>query len=473
MGLFILVAGSIFVAEVLDLFLLSLLPPFTTLQESLFDGLVLSALMFPVLYFFLSRVPASQTTELNRAGEEGAADLAAERRQLGERRRQSQKMEAIGRLAGGVAHDFNNVLTVIKGNSQLLLSDLDPNDPRRTEVEEIMQAAERAVSLTRQLLAFSRGQALQPVVLDLNARVTDVERMLRRLIGAEIELVTVLDPALGAVRADPGQIEQVIMNLAVNARDAMPQGGVLTIETANTYLDEGYDYADGPIAPGPYVVLAVSDTGIGMDEETESYIFEPFFTTKQRGSGTGLGLATVYGIVKQSGSYICIDSEPGQGTRFSIYLPRVERSVEALPASAAPGEPLQGSETILLVEDDKAVRRMAGEVLERGGYTVLEARHGREALQLCKRHTGRIHLMVTDMVMPEMGGRELAERLARLRPAMRVVYVSGYSSNADVTHGVFAPDTPLLQKPFESEALLRTVREVIDAPAETVASSTP
>jgi PAS domain S-box-containing protein len=388
----------------------------------------------------------------------------AERKRLEEQLIQSQKMEAIGRLAGGVAHDFNNLLTAIIGYSELLLGELNPYDPRRGDVEEINKAADQAAALTRQLLAFSRKQVLQPQVLDLNATVSNIEKMLRRLIGEDIDLVTILDPALGRVKADPGQIEQVLMNLAVNARDAMPQGGKLTIETTNVVLDKDYTQQHVEVQVGPYVMLAVSDTGVGMDQETQSHLFEPFFTTKGMGKGTGLGLATVYGIVKQSDGHIWVYSELGQGTTFKVYLPRVEEAAEVVQRVQVPTESLQGREIVLLVEDEDIVRDLARLVLLQRGYTVLEARDGEEAIQICEQHEGPVHLIVTDVVMPGgMSGRQLAERLATLRPGMKVLYMSGYTDNAIAHHGVLEPGMAFLQKPFAPEALARKVREALDA----------
>jgi two-component system cell cycle sensor histidine kinase/response regulator CckA len=391
--------------------------------------------------------------------------LEAENEQLTARFYQAQKMEAIGRLAGGVAHDFNNLLTAIIGYSELLLDRLNPYDPRRSDVEEIKKAGDQAAALTRQLLAFSRKQVLQPQVLDLNATVSNMEKMLRRLIGEDIDLVTILAPDLGRVKADPGQVEQVLMNLAVNARDAMPQGGKLTIETMNAYLDENYARQHADVQPGPYVMLAVSDTGIGMDKETQSHLFEPFFTTKEVGKGTGLGLATIYGIVKQSDGHIWVYSELGQGTTFKIYLPRVEEAVEPGQRISIPVESLRGSETILLAEDADVVRDLARLALLQSGYTVLEARTGEEALLICERHEGPIHLLLTDVVMPGgMSGRQLAERLATLRPGMKVLYMSGYTDNAIAHHGVLEPGMAFLQKPFTPASLAHKVRETLDAP---------
>ena len=374
---------------------------------------------------------------------------------------QARKMEAVGRLAGGIAHDFNNLLTVMTGRSQLLLRRLTPEDPVRSEIELIEKTANRAADLTRQLLAFSRKQILQPAVMNLNAAVATMSEMLRRTIGEDVLLVTALDPALGWVQADPSQIEQIVINLAVNARDAMPKGGRLTLETANVELDGAYARAHVGAHPGPHVMLAVSDTGVGMDADTRTRIFEPFFTTKGPGKGTGLGLATVYGIVKQSGGHICVYSELGQGTAFKIYLPRVDPAADPVEPGGLLAHVAQGRETILLVEDEGAVRELARDILEANGYEVLEARHGDEALAICERHSEAIHLMLTDVVMPGMNGRELAERLARLRPETKVLYMSGYTDNAIVIGGVLNGRAVFLQKPFTPDALARKVREVL------------
>jgi PAS domain S-box-containing protein len=379
-----------------------------------------------------------------------------------EQLRQWQRVEAIGRLAGGVAHDFNNLLMTIKGCSELLLNAFDRRDPRREEVEEILKAGERATSLTRQLLAFGRRQVLQPQVLDLNSLVINMDKMLRRLIGEDIQLVTVLDQELWSVKVDPGMIEQVIMNLAVNSRDAMPNGGKLTIETANIIHDENYASRHISMKPGYYVMVAVSDNGCGMDKETQSHLFEPFFTTKEKGKGTGLGLSTVYGIIKQSGGNIWVYSEPSQGTTFKIYLPRVEKTATVYkPKASSPMAP-GGTETILLVEDEEAVRTMVSKILRNKGYTVLEAAHSEEAFEISERHEGPIHLMVTDVIMPQMSGPELAERLAPRLPEMKVLYMSGYPDNTIVQHGVLEPGTAFLQKPFTLNALESKVREVLD-----------
>jgi PAS domain S-box-containing protein len=392
-------------------------------------------------------------------------DITA-RRQLEEQFRQSHKMEAIGKLAGGVAHDFNNILTVITGYTELLLQlHPDEHDAERKDLEQIKRAGDRAASLTRQLLAFSRQQILQLRVLNLNDVVADMSKMLRRLIGEDIDLVILLDEELGHVKADPGQIEQVILNLAINARDAMPQGGKLTIETANVNLDEDYARRYVEVEPGPYVMLAVSDTGIGMDEEIQSHLFEPFFTTKEQGKGTGLGLATVHGIVNQSGGRIWVYSEPEQGTTFKIYLPRTDEAIESGDWDQAPAKLLWGSETILLVEDEDMVRELARHILTENGYAVVAARHGEEALQFCKRHGGPIHLLLTDVIMPHgMSGRQLAERLALLRPEMKILYMSGYTDNAIVHHGVLDSGINFLQKPFAMDVLVSKVRQALDTP---------
>ncbi|MBZ5543198.1 MAG: response regulator [Acidobacteriia bacterium] len=388
-------------------------------------------------------------------------------REMSERERveqqflQAQKMEAIGRLAGGVAHDFNNLLTIISGYGALLMEQMAGHDPLRAHVEQIAVAADRAAMLTRQLLVFGRRQVLAPQVLDLNKVVANMDKMLRRLIGEDIDLATLQGPQLGRVKADPGQIEQVIMNLAVNARDAMPRGGKLTIETGNVELDDVYVREHVAVTPGPYIMLAVSDNGIGMDPQTLARIFEPFFTTKEVGKGTGLGLATVYGIVKQSGGNVWVYSEPGRGATFKIYLPRVEEALASVEPSRSPAALTAGTETVLLVEDEDAVRSLIRNILESKGYRVLEARSGTAALSLCARHAEPLDLLVTDLVMPEMGGRELAERLGPRYPAMKVLYISGYTDGAISHHGTLAPDTAYLQKPFTPDVLARKVREVL------------
>ena len=387
-----------------------------------------------------------------------------EQRRLQQQLVQSQKMEAVGRLAGGIAHDFNNLLTVITSYSDLLLQDLGGEDPKREDVEQVRKAAEGAAALTRQLLAFSRQQVLAPRVVSLSVVVQGVEKMLRRVIGEDVDLVTALDLNVGSVKADVGQLEQVLMNLAVNARDAMPTGGKLTIETANVEHDPDSAREREAAPVRRCVMLAVSDTGIGMDEATKARIFEPFFTTKEPGKGTGLGLATVYGIVQQSGGFIWVYSEPGHGTTFKIYLPQVEAPLEGRAVGAAPGDLPRGTETILLVEDAAAVRAVTRQVLERQGYTVLEAAHGAAALQTAAGHPGPIHLLLTDVVMPVLSGRQLADQLARLRPDAKVLYASGYTDDAVVRHGVLEAGISYLQKPFTADSLARKVREVLDRP---------
>jgi PAS domain S-box-containing protein len=385
-----------------------------------------------------------------------------ERRSLEQQLRLSQKMEAVGQLAGGVAHDFNNLLTIILGYSILLLRELGPEDPRRAPLEGIKEAGDRAAALTQQLLAFSRRQVLAPQVLDLNAVVADMEEMLRRLIGEDIDLLTVLKPELGLIKADRSQIEQILMNLVVNARDAMPTGGKLTIETAAAELDEAYARRHPGVTPGAHVMLAVSDTGHGMDEATRARIFEPFFTTKEKGKGTGLGLAVVYGIAKQSGGSIWVYSEPGRGTTFKVYLPRVEAVPEKAAAVPVNERSHRGTETVLLVEDEAAVRSFVREILQSNGYVVLEASQAGEALEACERHAAPIHLLLTDVVLPATSGPELAGRLKSLRPEAKILYMSGYTDNAVVHHGVLEPHVALLQKPFTPAALLRKVREVLE-----------
>ena len=386
-----------------------------------------------------------------------------EQKQIEEQFFQSQKMEAVGRLAGGVAHDFNNLMSVVIGFSELILAELGPDDPVREKMADIHQAGERATILTRQLLAFSRKQVMRPKVLDLNRVLFDFEKMLRRLIGEDIELRTALDPLLGRVKADPGQIEQVIMNLAVNARDAMLQGGKLTIETRNVFLDESYAYQHGiELQPGSYVMLAVSDTGVGIEKEITAKIFEPFYTTKEKGKGTGLGLATVYGIVKQSGGYVWVYSEPGQGATFKIYLPRIEQDAEPLQRKPAEEKTASGSETILIVEDDDAVRKLTCTALKSYGYTVLDTRSGEEALVVGRRYSGVIDLLLTDVVMPQTSGRQLAELLTKERPQLKVLYMSGYTDNVIAHHGILDQGVNFMQKPFTPKSLALAVREVLD-----------
>ena len=379
-----------------------------------------------------------------------------------EQLRQAQKIEAIGRLAGGIAHDFNNLLTVIKGVCQLSLLDLHERDPLYENLKEIERSAERAADLTRQLLAFSRKQILEMEVLDLNDIVRGLDKMLHRLLGEDIDLVTVLSEGIGKVKVDPGQMEQVIINLAVNSRDAMPQGGKLTIETADVELDEEYAKRHIAVQPGRYVMLSISDTGVGMTPEVKDRLFEPFFTTKEQGKGTGLGLSTVYGIVKQSGGNIWVYSEPGQGATFKIYLPRVEEPLTEKKREEVSREIPRGGETILVVEDEETVRKLAMRLLKGQGYRVLEASDGGKAFMLCEKYKERIDLILTDVVMPGMSGRELAERLKQIHPEMKVLYMSGYTDNAIVHHGVLKEGIHFIQKPFTLESLARKVREVLD-----------
>ena len=385
-----------------------------------------------------------------------------ERKQFEEQFRQAQKMEAVGRLAGGVAHDFNNLLTVILGYSELALETLRHEDPLREYLEEINAAGTRGAALTRQLLAFSRRQLLVPVIVDFNALLAEMERMLDRLIGEDIDLVLQPAPDLWPVKVDLGQMEQVLMNLVINSRDAMPRGGKLTIESANVELDETYIDAHPQAHSGGHVQISVSDTGCGMDAATRARIFEPFFTTKGFDKGTGLGLATVYGIVAQSGGHIEVFSEPGLGATFKIYIPRDPGGAPHEKPPAQPPSPARGSETVLLVEDSEGVRSLARLALERRGYRVLEAGHPHEALRLLEKFTDPVHILVTDVVMPEMSGRQLAEQLAPQWPALKVLYISGYTDDAVVRHGILEEGTPFLQKPFSPDALTQKVRDVLD-----------
>ncbi len=403
-------------------------------------------------------------------GVQGAICMAldvTDRKQLEEQFRQAQKMEAVGRLAGGIAHDFNNLLMVIQGYADLLADRLPVGEPLHRNAEQIQAAAQRAGALTQQLLAFSRKQILAPKVLNVHSVVADLEKMVQRLIGEDIELETSSKPDLWLVKADRSQIEQVVMNLAVNARDAMPKGGRLMIETANVEFDASVSHSPAVVAPGKYVMLAVTDNGFGMDAKTQAHIFEPFFTTKEKGKGTGLGLATVYGVVKQSGGYVWVYSEPGHGTTFKIYLPRIEdeASTTSRDRKAKPESLPRGSEVVLLVEDEAGVRELAREYLEMSGYSVIVASDGHTAIELASMHVGSIHLLMTDMVMPGIGGRELAERVLTIRPEIKVLYMSGYTDQAVVHQGVLGTDAPLLQKPFTLATLTTKLREILAAEA--------
>jgi len=385
-----------------------------------------------------------------------------EKKQLEVQLRQAQKMEAIGRLAGGIAHDFNNLLSVMMGRSELLLLRMPPDNALRNDVEEIQRAGESAAGLTRQLLTFSRRQMIEPKVVDLNAILEGTQKMLRRLIGEHINILTRLEPSLGRIKADPGQVEQVIINLAVNARDAMPDGGQLYVETSNAPLDQAYARLHPPLIPGAYVRLEIRDTGAGMDSATQARIFEPFFTTKELGKGTGLGLATVYGIVKQSGGYIWVSSELGKGTSFQIYLPRVEEAVSAGQEERRPAGHARGKETILIVEDDAAVRSATRQFLQHGGYNVLEAGDGAQALATAQQHPGPIHLLVTDLMLPGGSGVSMGRQLASFRPEMKILYVSGYADHSMLHESLWSGKSALLRKPFAYQVLLQKVRALLD-----------
>ncbi len=382
-----------------------------------------------------------------------------------EQLKQSQKMEAVGRLSGGIAHDFNNLLGVILGYSDVLELRLAEPDPLRKHATEIKKAGQRAASLTRQLLAFSRQQVLQPKILDLNGVVADIGKMLQRMIGEDVELVTSLDPQLGKVKADQSQIEQVIMNLAVNARDAMPEGGKLLIQTSNVELGEEVVASQPYVRPGSYVLLAVTDSGMGMDSGTMAHIFEPFFTTKEKGKGTGLGLATVYGVVKQSEGYVWVDSEPGKGASFKIYLPIVAKAVQEPVTENRQDNSPQGTETILLAEDEESLRALVSDLLSEAGYKVLAAANGSKALEIAEKFKGTIHLLLTDVVMPGIGGPALAKKLAAARPDIKIMFMSGYIEFHSGENGGLPPGTQLLQKPFSNEVLIREVSKVLESSA--------
>jgi two-component system cell cycle sensor histidine kinase/response regulator CckA len=411
----------------------------------------------------LEELVRERTQELSAANDQLKAEIA-ERKRLETQLLQAQRMESIGQLAGGIAHDFNNLLTAITGYAELLRSTLSPDDPAQHDLDEIVRAAERAATLTRQLLAFARKQFIEPQVLNLNDLLLDTNKLVRRLIGEDIDLVVVPAPNLGYVKVDTNQIEQVLVNMAVNARHAMPHGGKLTIETRNVVLDqhEARQYIDLP--PGAYVSLAVSDTGIGMDRATQAHIFEPFFTTKGPGEGTGLGLAMCYGIVKQHSGDIAIDSEVGCGTTFKIYLPRVAQAATVPPQQDVPPRLLRGSEAVLVVEDDSAVRALAVQVLRQQGYRVLEAAHGQEALRIVREPRAEgLALLVTDMVMPQMSGNILAEQIVVLCPGIKVLFISGYTGTALDQRDQTSLGSNFLQKPFSPSGLARKVREVLDA----------
>jgi len=416
----------------------------------------------------LERRVEERTADLVKANAELMREIEEHKRteetleKVEEQLRQAQKMEAVGRLAGGIAHDFNNLLSVIISYTTMLAADADPASAVAQDLHEIKKAGERAADLTRQLLAFSRQQVLAPAVLDLNEIIAKMDKLLRRVIGEDVELRTIPGPSLGKTKADPGQIEQVIMNLVVNARDAMPEGGKLIVETRNVDLDEAYALRNLGVRPGPHVMLSVSDTGVGIDDATRTRIFEPFFTTKEQGKGTGLGLSTVFGIVKQSGGNISVESQPGRGTTFRLYFARTnEAPSEVTPYSAATS--FRGSETILLVEDEDQVRVLVQGILKRHGYRVIEARHPNEALLLSTQYEETIELLVTDVVMPQMNGRQLAERLRSSRPEMEILYMSGYTDNAIDPGGVLEPGIAFLQKPITPLSLTRMVRQVLDA----------
>jgi two-component system, cell cycle sensor histidine kinase and response regulator CckA len=413
----------------------------------------------------LARLGPAIERELREAQTRAARKTAeAALRHSEDQLRQAQKLEAVARLAAGVAHDFNNILTAISGHSEMLLRQLDAEDARRKNAEQIEKCAYLAAAITRQLLTFSRKQAIEPRVLKINDVIRNVEKMLRRLIGEDVELCTTLDAAAGQIKADPSQLEQVIMNLAVNARDAMPTGGKIVIATANATVEQNRLKEVAALNPGEYVVLSVTDTGTGMTEEVKGHLFEPFFTTKPQGKGTGLGLATCFGIVKQSSGHIELDSESGKGTTFRIYFPRVEDAVEPVGRESLRTQPAGGTETVLLVEDETMVRELAVATLRERGYTVIEASNGEEGLSAGRRHGGKIDLVLTDVVMPVMCGREMADTLRQSHPDTRVLFTSGYSEEVIARHGALRPGLEFLQKPYLAATLARRVREILDQP---------
>jgi len=431
-------------------------------EDAAIEGLTKGATDY-VLKQKLSRLVPAIKRAIHEAENRRERQRAEEARaNLEDQLRQAQKMESIGLLAGRVAHDFNNLVTVIKGYCDLMESKLPAGSPLLKELEQIRLVSKHAATLTQQLQAFSRKQIMRPRPINLNEVITDIKNLLRRILGGDIELFTLLDPALGVVKADPGLVRQVIMNLALNSREAMPRGGRLTFETENVNLDAAYASEHLEVIPGLYVMLTVSDTGIGMDTATQARIFEPFFTTKEPGKGTGLGLSTVYGIVKQSGGHIRVYSELGQGATFKIYLPQVEEAAIPIQTAVAPPESLQGQETILVVEDEDSLREMICQTLRSYGYTALAAHHGSEAILLCARYKGPIHLVLTDVAIPGMNGAELMERLAALGCKAKVLFVSGYTEDTAALEGLLTAGAPFIEKPFKSNALMSKVREVLD-----------
>ena len=443
--------------------LLAGLPPFARDRERIFrrkDGTT-----FPVLIEDrLLRNEAGRIVGIRATIQDITERKDAEEKMdsLQEQLRQSQKMEAVGRLAGGIAHDFNNLLTVIQGHCEISLLQFRGNNPLREDIVEIKKAADRAGNLTRQLLAFSRRQIMEMKVIDLNSLLRELEKMLRRVMGEDVELVTVLDEHLGKIKVDPGQMEQVVLNLAINARDAMPSGGKFILETANVRLDEQYARSHIGVEPGHFVTLSVTDTGSGMSPQVKERLFEPFFTTKEKGKGTGLGLSTVYGIIKQSSGNVRVYSEPGHGSTFRIYLPRVDQETDSLSRRDDAVSMLYGNETVLLVEDEPSVRGLAARVLRNQGYEVLEAVNGDEALQIANRHKGKIDLLLTDVVMPQIGGKELYDQLKPMRADLKVLFTSGYTETAILHQGELPPGVAFLQKPFSPIFLTHKVREILD-----------
>ncbi len=436
-------------------------------EELAIDAMHLGATDY-VLKQRLGRLVPSVQRALREAAERADRQRAEEALRQSEKQfRQAQKMEAVGRLAGGIAHDFNNLLTVIMGYSQVLSTELGPQHPLRSKIEETQKAGERAATLIRQLLTFSRKQSLDPKVLSINQTVANLESLLRRLIGEDIRLITKLDPTNGRLRADQAQLEQVLVNLVVNSRDAMPKGGILTVETDQVELTRSPLYHLEPLPPGSYVKLSVSDTGCGMDRQTQSHIFEPFFTTKEEGKGTGLGLSTVFGIVTQCGGGMDVASRVGHGTKFDLYFPSIDSDVLSPMPAQNQGQPKRGTETILVVEDDPSVRTLVRDELRKLGYRVVEAKNGVEACLLATQQAGSIDLLLTDVVMPGMGGRELAQHLSVIKPDLRILYISGYTDDVGIMGGQDEDLSSFLQKPFTPEVLAHAVRELLDARSRT------